>query len=104
MGTATFDICQSGSFNPNVRGAYVTGGAHTTSTSASSLTDGAAGAGSAVSGVVGHILRIKVDEDARLLFGDDNDPTATNGINLPSGEWGDYEISHPGEINVIDVA
>lgn len=104
MGTVTFDICQSGFHNHNVRGRHVTSGQHTSSGTASSLTDGAAGGGSAVDGVMGDILTIMVDEDARLTFGDDNTPTAVSGIILPANEWQNLEISNPGAIKIIDVA
>ena len=104
MGTATFDICQSGSFNKNVRGAFVTSGAHTTSTTASSLTDGVAGGGSAVDAKAGDVLTIVVDEPARLRFGDGNIATATAGILLTADVAEFIEISHPGAISIVDIA
>lgn len=103
MGTAVFDICRSGAFNKNVRGALVTSGAHTTSTSSSSLTDGAAGGGSAVDGQTGFILTILPDEDMRIKYGGGT-PTATDGIIIGGGIWHNLEISNDGAINIIDVA
>ena len=103
MGTATFSISTTGQVNPNVRGRYVTGGAHTTSTSASNLTDGAAGGGSAVSAVKGDILTIQVDEAARVLFGGET-ATATAGLIVYASETADLEITANGAISIIDVA
>jgi len=103
MGTVSYDICESGTFNKNVRGALVVSGAHTTSTTSSSLTDGAAGAGSAVDGKVGCILTIVGDEDMRLKFGGAT-PTASDGIMIFADTVTYLEIPHPGAINLRDVA
>ena len=103
MGTATFSIAKSGYGNPNVRGRLVTSGAHTTSTSASNLTDGAAGGGSAVTGNKGDILTIRMDEDARVQFGGVA-ATATLGHYIAANETTDLEISGRGTISIIDMA
>lgn len=103
MGTATFSIAKSGYTNPNVRGRLVVSGAHTTSTTVSSLTDGAAGAGSAITGNVGDVLTIQVDEDARVEFGG-IDSTATYGHIIFADETADIEISGRGTIRIVDVA
>ena len=103
MGTAVWDICQSGSFNNNVRGAYVDGGATTTSTTATDLDNGAAGAGSDIDAVVGHILTIKPDEDMRIRFGGVA-ATASAGILLTADVTHYIEVSHPGTVSIIDVA
>ena len=103
MGTATFSITKSGYTNKNVAGRLVTSGAHTTSTSVSSLTDGAAGGGTAISAVKGDILTIKPDEDQRVQFGGE-DATATLGHILFADETRDLEISGDGTIRIIDVA
>lgn len=103
MGAAIFSISKTGQPNKNVRGAYVTGGAHTTSTSATSLTDGAAGSGSAVTGVAGDTLTIQVDENARIKFGGGT-ATATDGLIIFANETTDLEISETGTIRIIDVA
>lgn len=103
MGTATFSISKSGFINKNVRGEYVDGGAHTTSTSASNLTDGAAGSGDAITALRGDILTIQVDEAARVNFGG-TAATATAGHILFAGETADIEIPAGGTISVIDVA
>lgn len=103
MGTAVFSISKSGYGNPNVRGRLVTSGAHTTLTSASDLTDGAAGGGSAVTGNKGDILTIRGDEDMRVRFGAVA-ATATLGLLVPANETTDLEISGTGTISIIDVA
>lgn len=103
MGTATFSICKGGYKNNNVRGRLVTSGAHTTSTTVSSLTDGAAGAGSAITANQGDILTIQVDEAARVQFGG-VDATATSGHIIFASETADFEISGSGTIRIIDVS
>ena len=103
MGTATFSISRYGDRNPNVRGRLVTSGAHTTTTSASNLTDGAAGAGSAISAERGDVLTIQVDEVARVKFG--GETAATNdGLIVFASETADLEITGSGNISIIDVA
>lgn len=103
MGTATFSISKVGQVTDNVRGRLVTSGAHTTSTAASSLTDGAAGAGAAVSANKGDVLTIQVDEAARVKFGGET-ATATDGLIVFASETADLEITASGAISVIDVA
>jgi hypothetical protein len=103
MGTATFDICRSGRTNDNVPGKFRTSGAHTTSTSASNLTDGAAGGGSAITARLGDILHINVDENARVMFGGEA-ATATLGFILFANQARDLEVSADGTISIIDVA
>ena len=103
MGTATFSIARYGEKYEGVRGKYVTGGAHTTSTTASSLTDGAAGAGSAISANRGTVLTIQVDELARVMFGGET-ATATVGHILYANETADLEVSGDGAISIVDVA
>lgn len=103
MGTAVFSISKSGYGNPNVRGRLVTSGAHNTSTSASNLTDGAAGGGSDVTGNRGDILTIRGDEDMRVQFGGVA-ATATSGEIVFANETTDLEISGRGTISIIDVA
>lgn len=104
MGTATFDIVKySKNGSRNVSGELVTSGAHTTSTTASNLTDGAAGAGSAVTGRVGDVLFIKGDEDMRISVGG-TAATASSGYYLPANESRYIEITTGGNISIIDVA
>lgn len=103
MGTATYSIAWSGHTNDNIAGRFVTSGAHTTSTTVSSLTDGAAGGGSAVTGRLGQVLTIQVDEAARVMFGG-VDATATTGHILFANETRDLEITGDGTIRIIDVA
>lgn len=103
MGTATFSISRYGDVHGNVRGRLVTSGAHTTSTSASNLTDGAAGAGDAITAEKGTVLTIQVDEAARVMFGGVA-ATATLGQIVFANETADLEISGTGTISIIDVA
>lgn len=107
MGTATWSMGKParirGSAAPTIIGEYVDGGAHTTSTSASNLTDGAAGAGSAITAVAGDILRIQCDEAARINFGGVA-ATATSGHILYALETFEVEIPVSGAISIIDVA
>ena len=103
MGTATFSISKYGDKYHGVRGRLVTSGAHTTSTSATNLTDGAAGAGSAITAVRGDVLTIQVDEAARVKFGGET-ATATDGQVIFASETLDIEISGDGAISIIDVA
>lgn len=103
MGTATFSISRYGEKNPNVRGKLVSSGAHTTATGASNLTDGAAGAGSAIIADRGTVLTIQVDEMARVKFGGDV-ASATDGHIVFANETADLEVSGDGAISIIDVA
>lgn len=107
MGTATFDISKyavnRGSSAGALAGELVTSGAHTTSTTASSLTDGAAGAGSAVTAVRGDVLHIQGDEAMRVAFGGDA-ATATSGHVLFASETRVIEVPASGAISIIDVA
>lgn len=102
MGTASWDLSQTGSFNNNVRGRLIASGAHTTTTTGSNLTDGAAGAGTAVEAKAGDILTILIDEQARLVQGGGT-ATATLGQILDVGV-SYVEISHPGTLSVCDIA
>lgn len=104
MGTARWDLAALGKARGgNVIGAYKSGGIHTTSTTASNLTDGAAGSGSAVTAGVGDILRIVCDETARVQVGGDV-ATASSGYLLEANVARDIEISVGGTISVIDEA
>lgn len=103
MGTATFSICKSGYTNNNVRGAYVTGGAHTTSTTASNLTDGAAGGGTAVVATKGNILTVTPDEAMRVMFGGEAS-SQTVGHICPANIPTDLEVTGSGNISITDVA
>ena len=103
MGTATFTISGYGPSYKGVSGKYVASGAHTTSTSQSGLTDGAAGAGSVITARVNDVLTIRVDEDARVMFGGEL-ATATIGHIIFANETRDMEITGPGVISIIDVA
>jgi hypothetical protein len=107
MGTARWDLAAygrvRGSGAASVIGEYKTGGIHTTTTSASNLTDGAAGAGSAVTASVGDVLHITCDELARVRIGG-TAATATAGFLLQPDVARDIEITASGTISIIDEA
>lgn len=107
MGTATFDITKyakiRGTGAASVCGELVDSGAHTTTTIASNLTNGAAGAGSAITAVKGDVLHIQADEAMRVAFGGVA-ATATSGHVLFASESRDIEIPESGLISLIDVA
>ena len=95
MGTARWDMFSGGVL-------YASGN-HTSSTTASNLTDGAAGAGSAVTAPVGAILTITCDEIARVVIGS-GAATATSGILLQPDIAREIPIKASGTISVIDEA
>lgn len=107
MGTATFSVAKYGTTRGSgpaaLAGEYVTGGAHTTSTTASSLTDGAAGAGSAITAIRGTAIYIVGDEAMRIAFGGDT-ATATSGHYIPASTPREFEIPASGAVSIIDVA
>ena len=103
MGTATWSLEKAGQKNNNVRSRYIDGGAHTTSTTASNLTNGAAGAGDAVTARDGDILTIQVDEAARIMFSG-TAATATAGSIIFASETVNFEVPGDGTISIIDVA
>lgn len=107
MGTATYHVHKGGqgkgSGAPTTHGRLVTSGAHTTTTSASNLTDGAAGAGSAITMAPGQLLFIQGDEDMRLQFGGTT-ATATSGFYIPASTPMDIECDAGGNVSIIDVA
>lgn len=103
MGAVTFSISKVSRSGAPVRGALVASGAHTSSTSASNLTDGAAGAGSAVTPRAGDVLTLRVDETARVAFGGEA-ATATSGQIVFADETTDLEVSGTGLVSIVDVA
>ena len=107
MGTVRWDLASygkvRGSGAASVIGELVNSGAHTSSTSASNLTDGAAGAGSAVTAPVGTVLRVVSDEVGRLVIGGGT-ATASSGYLLEANVARDIEITTAGTISVIDEA
>lgn len=104
MGTATFDVCRVGGTTDSVRGLLLFSGVHTTSTSQSSIRDGAAGSGSVISVSVGDILTLRGDEDMRVVFGTGNTATATSGIIAFANETVNLEAYASGTISIVDVA
>lgn len=107
MGTLTHDISKyainRGTSAGGTFGALVTSGEHTTSTTASNVTDGAAGAGSAITAVKGDIFYAKGDEDMRVAFGGQT-ATATFGHIFLADTPRDIEVPASGTISVVDVA
>lgn len=107
MGTARWDLAKyaknRGSGAASVVGELNTSGNHTTSTTASNLTDGAAGAGSAVTAPIGYVLHITCDELARVQIGGGT-ATATSGYLLQPDVARDIEITEEGTISIIDEA
>lgn len=107
MGAVVYDVTDyaqtRGSGAGQIVGKLITSGAHTSSTSASDITDGAAGAGSAISVPRGSVLTIQCDEAARLAFGG-TAATATAGHIVYAGETRSIEVPATGAISIIDLA
>lgn len=101
MGTATFSIEKYGPANA-ARGDLVASGAHTTTGTANNLTDGAAGAGSAVVGVAGQVLTIVADVPMRVKMGGET-ATATDGHIVPGGTVTNLHIHASGTISIVDI-
>jgi hypothetical protein len=104
MGTASFSVSRYGR-NRGAGAATVisttvrTSGAHTTTTSASSLAD----AGGAITLASGEVLQIHADEAMRIRFGG-TAATASTGHYIPAGQQVEYECNDPGGVSIIDVA
>ena len=75
-------------------------GAHTTTTSASTLTDSTA---TAVTLASGEVIKITPSVAMRVRFGGVA-ATATTGIYLASGESEWLECDNPGTVSIIDLA
>lgn len=105
MGTARWDLAgYAGSRdNSGAVGPFYASGNHTTTTSASNLTDGAAGAGSAVTAPLGTVLAVTCDELARVQIGG-TAATATSGFLLQPDIVRYIEIVTAGTISIIDEA
>lgn len=104
MGTVRWDLSAYGRGREGgAAGEYQSGGNHTSSTTASNITDGAAGAGSAVTASVGQVLNITCDELARVRIGGAA-ATATAGFLLQAGVAREIAITASGTISVIDEA
>jgi hypothetical protein len=107
MGTARWDAAKYGRNRGSAAGTVIgelhASGNHTTSTTASNLTDGAAGGGSAVTFPVGLVLHITCDELARVVLGGGT-ATATVGFLLQPDIAREIEITDSGTVSVIDEA
>lgn len=102
MGTVRWDLSSVKSWT-DAAGEFAASGNHTSSTSASNITDGAAGVGSAVTASVGQVLNITCDELARVRIGG-TAATATAGFLLQAGVARKIAITAGGTISVIDEA
>lgn len=102
MGTVSWDLSTPKPW-ANAAGEFASSGAHTSSTTASNITDGAAGAGSAVTASAGQVLNVACDELARVRIGG-TAATASNGFLLQAGTARQIAITAGGTISVIDVA
>lgn len=107
MGTVRWD---AGKYGRNrgqgagtIIGEYYRAGNHTTSTTASNITDGAAGAGDEITFPVGFVLHIICDELARVSIGGVA-ATATAGFLLEPNIARDIEITTAGKVSVCDEA
>lgn len=107
MGTIRWDLCaygrNRGSGAATLPGAFIASGVHTSSTTASNLTDGAAGAGSAITAPAGAVLRLLSDELGRVRMGGVA-ATATAGFLLEAGVPREFEVAAGGTVSVIDEA
>jgi len=107
MGTAVFDLVKygrnRGAGAGAVAGELVASGAHTTSITASNLTDGEVGGGAAIVAPAGTVLGIICDEAARVVVGGGT-ASASVGYYLQPGIARDIEISAGGTVSIIDVA
>jgi len=103
MGTASFSVGtygkRRGSGAATVMSSVVrTSGAHTTSTSASLLSDGGN-----VTLSSGEVLQVYADEAMRIRFGG-TAATASTGHYIPAGAQREFECNEPGTVSIIDVA
>jgi hypothetical protein len=102
MGTVRWDLSAAKSWT-DAAGEFAASGNHTSSTTASNITDGAAGAGSAVTASVGQVLNITCDELARVQIGGGT-ATATGSHLLQAGVARQIAITASGTVSVIDEA
>jgi len=99
MGTLSFSVTDYARRGESIQSTkYVTGGAHTTSTTASNLSDGAT-----VSLAKGQVLIAYADEAMRIRFGGVA-ATASTGHYIPAGQQREFECFDAGNVSVIDVA
>lgn len=104
MGVASFSVSRYGKNRGAGAGTVIssdirTSGAHTTSTSASSLAD----AGGAITMASGEVLQIHADEAMRIRFGG-TAATASTGHYIPAGAQVEIEVNNPGAVSIVDVA
>ncbi len=100
MGTLSFSIGDYGRRGSTVQSSkYVTGGAYTTSTSATNVED----AGGDITVAKGQVMICHADEAMRIRFGG-TAATASTGHYIPAGAVREFEIADEGLVSVIDVA
>ena len=107
MGTVRWDACKyarnRGSGPGVMPGEFYSSGITTSSTTASDLDDGAAGAGSDVTFPVGVVLHLTCDELCRVSIGGVA-ATVNSGFLLQPGVARDIEITTAGTVSVCDEA
>ena len=99
MGTASFSV---GTYGKNASRAVtpsegVTSGAHTSSGTASNLSDG-----SDIIMASGQLLQVHASVAMRIRFGG-TAATITTGHYIPAGEQREFECNAPGAVSIIDV-
>lgn len=101
MATVQFAVADfGGSHQTLMSSSFSSSGAHTTSGTASNLTDGAAGAGSAITVRANEVLKIRCDGNIRVRIG--GTATATEGIPVFANETEFLHCSTGGTVSVID--
>ena len=108
MGTVRWDLAKVGNLRgsgpPAMVGEFVASGVTTTNAStATVLDDGAAGAGSDITAVVGQVLTVVSDELGRLKLGGGT-ATVNSGFVLQAGISRSFEITVSGTMSVFDDA
>lgn len=107
MGTVRWDAAKYGRNRGQGAGSVIgelySSGSTTTSTTASDLDDGAAGAGTDVTFPVGVVLHMVADEVMRVAIGGAT-ATASSGFLLEANVARDIEITTAGKVSVIDEA
>lgn len=100
MGIVSFSAEKFGPAS-SVRGALVSSGSHTSAGTASNLTDGASGGGSAVTFIAGDVLTIFTDTALWLAQGDQA-AAASDGHYVPANIPTNLSIYATGTISVIE--
>ncbi len=100
MGTLSFSVTDYARRGESIQSTkYVTGGAYTTSTSATNVED----AGGDITVAKGQVMVCYADEAMRIRFGGVA-ATASTGHYIPAGQQREFEVADAGLVSVIDVA